>query len=217
LWAGLNEKGVSFVAADAYTNRTYDVPDDAVNALFNAYEYAVANAATAREAANMLESFYRTGYANTLFPGPDIALFADPAQALFIEFTPGPSLHDPIREIMVEKEFFASANHFRVQPDAVIYDANHSTYLRLKRAEAILENDPSVNGIITLLTDRYYGPSELSVCRVAEYPGEYFTQATALFESKSLACLYQVNDNPLDNPLQLFEDSNWITGKEKLS
>jgi hypothetical protein len=212
LWAGINQAGVCFVAADAYTNRTYETPDAAVNALFGAYEAAVANGSSAREAADILEAFYRTGYEKTLFPGPDIALFADRKQAVFIEYTPGPNNHNPIREIVITSGFFASTNHFRIQPDAVIYESNHSTYLRLKRAETILEKDPSQTGIRTLLTDQHYGASELSICRVAQYPGEYFTQATALFGHRkdSLTLEYQINGNPIDNPLQPYEQANWM-------
>lgn len=212
LWAGLNAGGVAFVAADAYTNRTYETPDAAVNALFNAYESSIANATSARDAADALEHFYLAGYLNALFPGPDIALFADAKQAIFIEFTPGSNNHNPIREVVVNRGFFASTNHFRVQPDAVVYESNHSTYLRLERAETILQKDPTHDGIMNLLIDRYYGPSELSVCRVAQYPGEYFTQATVLFGAKpgALSCEYQVNGNPLDNPLRAFNSSEWL-------
>lgn len=208
IWAGLNRNGVSFVAADAYTNRTYDTPDDAVDALFAAYEASVANSGSAREAAKILESFYRSGYKQALFPGPDIALFADASEAIFIEYTPGPCNHDPIREITVNKNFFASTNHFRLQPDAVVYDANHSTYLRLARAETILEKDPNHTGIMNLLVDQYYGPSELSICRVQEYPGEYFTQATVVFSSR-LTCEYQINGNPIDHHLHPFTSDKW--------
>jgi hypothetical protein len=208
IWAGLNARGVSFVAADAYTNRTYDTPDDAVNALFGAYEASVAQSSSAAEAAKILESFYRSGYRQALFPGPDIALFADASQAIFIEYTPGPSNHDPVRRVVVNKNFFASTNHFRVQPDAVAYDANHSTYLRLARAETILEKDPSHDGIMSLLVDQYYGPSELSICRKQEYAGEYFTQATVLFGS-DLSCEYQINGNPIDHQLRPFRSEKW--------
>jgi hypothetical protein len=203
LWAGLNEKGVGFVAADAYTNRTYVTPDAAVDALFKAYENAVGKGASAKESATLLENFYLSGYLGTLFPGPDIALFVDKSQAIFIEYTPGPCNQAPVREIVVNSGFFASTNHFRVQPDAVIYESNHSTYLRLARAETILEKYPTHDGIMNLLTDQYYGPSELSICRVAEYPGEYYTQATVIFGAwpSSFSCEYQVNGNPINNPL----------------
>lgn len=212
LWSGINQAGVSFVAADAYTNRTYDVPDDAVNMLFYAYESALANNKTARDAADTLEDFYRNGYHKSLFPGPDITLFADMDQAIFIEFTPGSNNHDPIREVVVRKNFFASTNHFRVQPDAVLYEANHSTYLRLARSETTLEEDPNFEGIVNVLTDQYYGPSELSICRVAQYQGEYFTQATAIFGTlpDSLVCKYQVNGNPISNPLQPVTSMEWM-------
>lgn len=212
LWAGLNQAGVSFVAADAYTNGPHETPEEAVNALFKAYEASVATGTNARQSAEILKNFYIQGYQQTLFPGPDIALFADPNQVIFLEYTPGPFNHNPIREVVVNRGFFASTNHFRIQPDAVSYDSNHSTYLRLQRAETILEKDPSHNGIVTLLIDRYYGPSELSICRVAQYSGEYFTQATALFGSipGQLTCEYQVNGNPIDNPLRLLSSSQWL-------
>lgn len=204
LWAGMNCKGVSFVAADAYTNRTYEVPDAAVNDLFNAYEQTLANAETAREAADALQAFYNTYNQNQGFPGPDIVLHADETQAIYTEYTPGPNLHRAVREIVTTQGAFASTNHFRIQPDAVVYSANHSTYLRLVRAEAILEKDPTHEGIVNVLCDQYYGQSELSICRIAEFPGEYFTQATALFSMSpaGLACEFQINGNPRSNPLQ---------------
>jgi hypothetical protein len=212
LWAGLNENGVCFVAADAYTNRTYETPDDAVNALFNSYEDAVGNGGTAREAAKILEDFYLNGYQKTLFPGPDIALFADSKQAIFIEFTPGSNNHNPIREVTVNNNYFASTNHFRIQPDAVVYESNHSTYLRLARSETILEKNPDHSGIIAVLTDQYYGPSELSICRIAQYSGEYFTQATAVFGSfpDTLSLEYQINGNPINNPLRSVDSVEWF-------
>ncbi|MEI8633347.1 hypothetical protein P4S72_17350 [Vibrio sp. PP-XX7] len=65
---------------------------------------------------------------------------------------------------------------------SVNYPANHSTYLRLRRAEAILQEKPCEAGIRLLLTDQYYGKTELSVCRETEYVGqEFHAQAAALF------------------------------------
>ncbi|MFO0586237.1 MAG: carcinine hydrolase/isopenicillin-N N-acyltransferase family protein [Polyangiaceae bacterium] len=207
LWAGMNEAGVSFVAADAYTNRTYEVEDADVDALFNAYEKAVATCKSAGEAADQLQAFYRSYCGGQGFPGPDIAMHADPTQAIFTEYTPGPNLRGSVREVVVRGGFLASTNHFRVQPDAVVYQANHSTYLRLDRAETILERAPSLAGVVQVLSDQYYGPSELSICRVAEYPGEHFTQATAIFTAGAagLGLLYQINGDPITNPLQPFE------------
>jgi hypothetical protein len=71
----------------------------------------------------------------------------------------------------------------------------------------ILHSDPTFNGINTLLCDQYYGLTELSICRVTQYiDQEFHTQATALFSvsADDVACRYQVNGNPKDNPLKLF-------------
>lgn len=207
LWAGMNQAGVCFVAADSYTNRTYQVEDADVNRLFTAYEQSVANGATARQAADMLQAFYLSDNGGQGFAAPDIAMHADATQAIFTEYTPGPQQHRAVREVVVKRGFFASTNHFRVQPDAVVYPANHSTYLRLARAETILEKTPTLDGVRAVLTDQYYGPSELSICRVAEFPGEYFTQATAVFSAgpAGLASEYQIGGNPLTNPLRPFD------------
>ena len=130
--------------------------------------------------------------------------------AIFIEYMPRPYLHSSVRTIVRTDGCFASTNHFRIQPEAIHYPANHSTYLRLARAEAILQQNPTHDGIVTLLQDQYYGKCELSICRETDYIGEeYHTQATAVFSVAPGAkpvCEYQVNGNPKSNPLQVYQE-----------
>ncbi len=207
IWAGINKAGVAFTAADAYTNADYPATDDDVNALFKVYELSVSSCITARDAANILQNFYRN-YVSAKgvkgFPAPDIALHSDRGNIIFTEYTPALYNQNPVRELVVTRGFFTSTNHFRIQFDAVEYEKNHSTYLRLGRATLTLENDQSKNGIYSLLTDGYYGKTELSICRFAQYSGEYYTQATALLVNLPglVACEYQINNNPKDNPLK---------------
>lgn len=208
IWAGINQEGVAFTAADAYTNTDYPAAEVDINALFNAYEQSVSSCATARDAANLLQDFYRnykSSKGGKGFPAPDIALHSDRKNIIFTEYTPANFNQDPVREIVVTEGFFASTNHFRIQFDAVDYEKNHSTYLRLGRASLALEKDPSKNGILSLLTDEYYGKTELSICRFAQFGGEYYTQATALLVNLPgfVSCEYQVNGNPKDNPLKM--------------
>ncbi len=188
IWAGINDHGVSFVAADAYTNTQYTVPPEENSRLFQKYEDSIAQNTTAAGAIAMLEQFYLDG-----FPGPDIVLLTDPEGAIFLEFSPT----DGIRTIRVPDIFFSSTNHFRILPDAIDYEENHSTYLRLARAEAILEKDP-MNGIKTVLKDQHYGQSELSICRIAQQPVEYYTQATVIFSVSpvGISSQYIINGNP---------------------
>ncbi|MDF0733455.1 hypothetical protein P0Y43_22435 [Pseudomonas entomophila] len=216
VWAGYNDQGVSFVAADAYTTTAanYYATDDQVNALFTAYEDSISSYRTAPEAAESLANFYRTMGGNTPFPAPDISLITGWADAqrtrqvaIFIEYMPTPFNQSPVRQIVRSDGFFVSTNNFRLQPNAVDYPANHSTYLRLDRAEKILQNDPTLRGVKTLLSDQYYGRTELSICRETDYPGvEFQTQATALFTASrdELMCEYQINGNPANNPLRIF-------------
>lgn len=221
IWAGVNDAGVAFVAADSYTTTaaSYYTTSAQVQALFAAYEATVKKYTTAREAAASLCNFYqgKSSDGRTVaepFPAPDISMisgWADAAKtqpiAIFIEYMPNPFNHDSVRTIERSDGFFASTNNFRLQPDSVDYPANHSTYLRLRRAETILQSAPSAQGIRTLLRDQYYGRTELSICRETDYPGQEFrTQATALFSvaKKEALCDYQINGNPKNNPLKPF-------------
>lgn len=224
IWAGVNDAGVSFVAADSYTTTSaeYYATSAQSAALFAAYEASISSFTTAPEAAAYLSGFYQNmggGKRVTPFPAPDIAMITgwqDAAKttlvAIFIEYMPNPYNQNSVRTIERTDGYFASTNNFRIQPDSVNYPANHSTYLRLRRAEGILQGNPSANGIKTLLTDQYYGKTELSICRETAYIGvEFHTQATALFTVSAGAkpvCEYQINGNPKSNPLKVFNGSN---------
>jgi hypothetical protein len=219
IWAGVNDAGVGFVAADSYTTTAagYYVTGDQTESLFAAYEASISSYTTATEAAQHLANFYQDMGDGTPFPAPDISMItgwqdARKTQpiAIFIEYMPNPYNHNSVRTIERTDGHFASTNNFRLQPDSVNYPANHSTYLRLRRAETILQGDPSVNGVKALLTDQYYGKTELSICRETAYIGqEFHTQATALFTVSAATkpvCEYQINGNPKDNPLQVFQE-----------
>lgn len=220
IWAGVNDAGVGFVAADSYTTTAADyyTTGDQAKALFAAYEASISSYTTAKEAAARLSDFYQDMGDGTPFPAPDISMITgwqDAAKtqpiAIFIEYMPNPYNYNSVRTIERTDGYFASTNNFRLQPDSVNYPANHSTYLRLRRAEMILQGDPSAKGIKTLLTDQYYGKTELSICRETAYIGqEFHTQATALFTVSGAAkpvCEYQINGNPKDNPLKVFKES----------
>lgn len=218
IWAGVNDHGVAFVAADTYTTTAanYYASSAQAEALFAAYEASISSHTNATEAAQSLIDFYHKTGGNTPFPAPDISLisgWADPQKtqpiSILIEYMPNPFNQDSVRLIKRTGGFFVSTNNFRLQPNAVDYAANHSTYLRLQRAETILQVDPSHQGIKTLLSDQYYGQTELSICRETDYLGiEFHTQATALFSASagSAQCEYQINGNPKTNPLSLFPE-----------
>ena len=217
IWAGVNSSGVAFVAADSYTTTAanYACTGAQAAALFAAYEASISQYTTATEAANSLISFYQTMGSGTPFPAPDISLISGWADeertrpvAIFIEYMPNPFNQASVRVIQRTDGYFASTNNFRLQPDSVNYPANHSTYLRLNRAETILQSEPTRQGVKTLLSDQYYGETELSICRETAYMGtEFHTQATDVFTVAQSAqvCEYQINGNPRTNPLVPYE------------
>lgn len=219
IWAGVNDAGVGFVAADSYTTTSagYYTSSSQADDLFAAYEACVAKYTTARDAAESLIDFYQGTQTGQPFSAPDIALITgweDKTKtkpvAIFIEYMPNPFNQGSVRTIVRRDGYFVSTNNFRLQPESVNYPSNHSTYLRLRRAETILEADPSADGIRKLLKDQYYGETELSICRKTEYPlKEFHTQATAMFTvagGDKPVCEYQINGNPKDNPLKIFQE-----------
>jgi len=200
-WSGINNYGVSFVAADAYLETTgaseFSVKPVSQD-IFAAYTKIISDYKSAKEAADYMCSFYPT------FKQPDILLISDATSAYFIETNNG-----VVECIKRTENFFASTNHFRMLYGGVLYPSNHSSYLRLARAEAILEKtmDPMM-----VLEDQYFGETVFSICRVNKNtpPQEepYYTQATSIFytDGKVVNCAYQINGSPRTNPYTFIFD-----------
>ncbi|MFP2904146.1 hypothetical protein ACLESD_03545 [Pyxidicoccus sp. 3LFB2] len=225
IWAGVNERGVSFVAADYYTNEdpgsvaapqtrfsltsTHVGASSPVDNLFHAYETAISEHTTAASAIAFLKKWYLTqgdpGAPQPNFKSPDIVLMADSTQAIFLEYYPGDTPGTAQVLTLSPKEgWFASTNHARMFSQTVDYSKNHSTYLRLARAEALLGQQPKLEGIRSVLQDQYYGETELSICRIAAQPGQYFTQASVITQVSNggVSADYLVNGNPRTKPFR---------------
>lgn len=171
-WCGINNYGVSFVAADSYVDKkgneiqkkltsSSDTTDstETTPTIFDQYMKIISECTTAKAAMEMMVEFYKT------FDSPDILLIADTDSSYFIE-SEGSGTQN-VQVIDRTDGHFASTNHFRMVYGAVPYASNHSTYLRLQRAETILQCSPDFDGIQSVLSDRYYGDSVWSVCRTA--------------------------------------------------
>ncbi|TKD07946.1 hypothetical protein [Polyangium fumosum] len=219
IWSGVNQRGVGFVAADYYTEQDPGSPDtppslcartsshvgesSPVDALFRAYEASIADHGTSADAVAYLSNWYLTqgdpGNPDPSFKSPDIVLIADPTQAIFLEYYPGDRPGTAkVLTLSPRQGWFVSTNHARMFQQTVKYSQNHSTYLRLARAEAILDRQPNIEAIKAVLRDQYYGETELSICRIAGQPGQYFTQATFIGTAAngSVSADYLLNGNP---------------------
>lgn len=214
-WAGINEYGVSFVAADSYLDKSKVTPNENAaldsDTVFDMYLRIITSYKTAKEAVMMAKKYYETvEYADLL---TDILLIADEKEMFFIE-----TVNKKVRIIQRDMGHFVSTNHCRMFYEAVPYEQNHSTYLRLDRAEKILQSRADINGIGRLLRDSYYGETVWSVCRYANLTGlddgnvkqelteeeMFYTQAAVIFTVKpcsgsdgkpEVICEYVINDN----------------------
>ncbi|RNC85694.1 MAG: hypothetical protein ED557_02675 [Balneola sp.] len=196
-WAGINNFGVSFVAADnylAFDSAQQTVTQTVSQDIFEAYTKILSDHKTASAAKDYMVDFYKT------FPAADILLITDASSAWFIEANNG-----EIACIDRTEEFFACTNHMRMLYQGVPYNQNHSSYLRLDRAQKILLKDTNSTGVFNVLSDQYFGSSVFSICRVNDVrpPQEdpYYTQATAIMytDGTVMNAVYQINGNPRTN------------------
>jgi hypothetical protein len=207
-WCGVNNFGVSFSAADSYLNSEIEskvkcsIP---TTTIFDAYLKIISEQKDAYNAARFMCDFYK------LFIYADIVLISDYKETYYIEAFDG-------EVICVKRSFshktndnhFINTNHFRYIHGAVDYNNNHSTYLRLERAEILSQQKNK--SVFYLLSDQYYGKSVNSICRSNEIvpKGEepYFTQATAVFavNGQSVNCAYLINGNPQSIPFVFIQD-----------
>ncbi|WP_143063159.1 carcinine hydrolase/isopenicillin-N N-acyltransferase family protein [Propionispira arboris] len=211
LWAGLNNYGVSFVAADSYltgmdNHRGHHTnPKSASEDIFTKYREIVSNYKTAKEAADAMVDFYTNE-----FKDPDILLISDASERYFIEAYNGEVINVKLADTDTAN-YFASTNHFRYIHGGTTFPENHSTYLRLQRAESILQQNPSQAGVENVLQDQYYGSSVLSICRESTIcpRGEaaFNTMASVIMvvHNAEIKFGYQINGNPRNNAY------TWVT------
>lgn len=217
-WAGINNYGVSFVAADSYLEK--DASGNlkmrrVTEEIFKAYAKIISDFKNAKDAKEYMCDFYKT------FPSPDILLISDSESMFFIETNNG-------KLICTEKKkrYFTSTNHFRMLYSGVEYKKNHSTYLRLEKSELILQAQPNINGIVDVLSDQYYGNSVFSICRISpitpdnyvpegedicycpDQESKFFTQASVIFSTNGskVNLAYQINGNPIVNEYVILSD-----------
>jgi len=197
-WAGVNERGVGFVAADAYLDAEATAALGPAGDPLEGYASIVAEHASAEAAVERMIDFYGERGA------PDILLVSDLEGAFLVEYSP----RSGARVARRDEGYLVATNHYRMLPGGVDFDDDPSTHLRLARAEEMLDADPGLGGIHALLQDQHFGETALSICRIADLPGAHYTQATVIFRATSgrVDVSYQLNGNPRTAVLTEAED-----------
>lgn len=200
-WCGINNYGVGFTSSTPYISKSKNTMSGKFsnNNLFEAYENIISSYKTAKEAVEYIKGFFKS------FLEPNILIVSDKDESYYIE-----GYNGEIIAVRYTPEFhsryFVASNLFRFIKNAVSFEENHSTYLRLNRAEDMLLRDCSINGVIELLKDQYYGNSVMSICRsnevCLEKEEKSYTQASVIFivnnNSKDISTYYNINGNPRD-------------------
>jgi hypothetical protein len=197
-WAGVNEHGVCFVAADANLDRDLSRAVEPAGDLLRGYHRILAHHERASTAVEDMGDFYEA------CATPDLLLVCDREGAYHVEYSPFAGL----RVVHHRRGKVVLTNHFRLLPGAVDFDDDPSTHLRLARAQEILDAEPTPEGVHALFGDQHFGDSECSICRVAENPGEHYTQAAVLFElgRPAVDVSYVLNGNARTVPTEAWQD-----------
>jgi hypothetical protein len=197
-WAGVNEFGVGFVAADSYLKKT-PASEEAVvktyrervrpDSVFDMYLQLISACKTLDQATQLASDFYAGMVSEKDFT--DILLIGDSAESRFIETYAG---NVAISATSAADGWFASTNHMRMIGGAVDYADNRSTYLRLGRAETVISANPTHSGIGDTIRDQHHGETVWSIDRYAENfntdEAKFYTQASVIIN---------VPDNPSDS------------------
>ena len=188
IWAGINEKGLGIVGADAHTKKKYRAKPHVINKLFKINEKLVADFSNLKEGMDFLRNFYLNEVTV-----PDLIIVADKKSAVVIEFTP------PNKWITksIRKGILVRSNHFIISSGALEREKDSSSYLRHEMAFDLLSKKKiSVGSIRSLCRNHQNGPSENSICRHDERNG-YRTQASVIMlADKKVSSYYMINRFP---------------------
>lgn len=214
-WGGINNYGVSFVEADSYLREKKDGQivkkmEKVTLEMCKAYKEVIAECTSAKSGAEKIIKFFKQNAVS------NIIIIGDDKEIYFIEvkYKEIVCVRRQYKEYSMAN-YLAATNHLRYIHGAVSYEQDHSTYLRLQRAETLLSEGMPSKQIASVLSDQYYGETVLSICGVKgkgleSVPDEepYYTQASVIFYAgrNSVSMAYLLNGNPGEHEYTIVED-----------
>ncbi len=205
LWAGVNQKGLALLGADALGLATFwSKKFGGFKELTKTYEKVIGTAATAREALNIfIDEFQK----QRIGLDGDIILLADRKEAIAVEysFNQWGIQFSGSDYCLVRTNFFLVLRHLRHLPQEKILHLS-----ALKRYERALEllskttNQTTVENIKDLCRDHYPEPGGMSICKHGG-EGEHKTCGSAIFEltPKKIITHYNIGANPCEDDYQI--------------
>lgn len=205
LWAGVNQKGLVILGADALGMATFwNKKFGGFKELMKTYEKVIGMAATAREALTiLLDDFQR----QRIGLDGDIILLTDRKEAIAVEYSFN---HWGIQfsgsdSYLVRTNFFLVLRHLNHLPQEKILHLS-----ALKRYERALEllskttNQTTVENLKDLCRDHYPEPGGMSICKHGG-EDEHKTYGSAIFEltPKKIITHYNIGTNPCENDYQI--------------
>lgn len=181
-YGGINEKGVTFVATFV------KVAEDQVSYIRRPYVRLILNAATAKEAVEIIKAF------NPRIGGN--MFVADPSECFEIEGAPEKYFVEKISEPAVK------TNHFTKLPEenlsfSLVPGFEQWSRDRFERAKELIETADSLEDFQKLLRDRKNAEEKTAIC-LTKKEVECFTHSAFIFDTKNRKAFYS-QGNPLEN------------------
>ncbi|MDD5489224.1 MAG: carcinine hydrolase/isopenicillin-N N-acyltransferase family protein [Candidatus Moranbacteria bacterium] len=181
-YGGINEKGVAFVATFV------KVADDQVSYILRPYVRLLLDAATAKEAVEIIKAF------NPRIGGN--MFVADPNECYGVEGVPEKYFVEKISEPAVKTNHLTNLPNenlnFQVDPGLEQWSRD-----RFERAKELIKGADSLEDFQDLLRDRKNAEKKTAIC-LTKKEVECFTHSAFIFDTKSRKAIY-CQGNPLEN------------------
>ncbi|MFH1838616.1 MAG: carcinine hydrolase/isopenicillin-N N-acyltransferase family protein [Candidatus Kuenenbacteria bacterium] len=184
LYAGINQFGLSIVAADTYTKKRYKAKPYTVYNIFKCYEKIIADYKNVDDALNFLKKYYTSKICV-----PDLIIIGDKKKIAVFEFIPKKKFGIEI----IKKGNILRTNQFKILKGGKNKNEDPESYIRYNNAFKIINKNISFT---KLLKDHHDGPSKFSICRHGK-KSEYKTQASIIMATgKKIKAYYIINNYP---------------------
>lgn len=181
-YGGINEKGI------AYVSTFIRVAENQISYIRRPYVRLILDAATAKEAVEIIEAFN---------PRIDGNMFvADPKECYGIEGVPEKYFIEKVNEPMVKTNHFVNLpnRNLDFDKDKTFEQWSHDHY---DRAKELISTADSIENFQQLLRDRKNAEKKTAICTTKD-EDECFTHSAFIFDTKNRKAYY-CQGNPLEN------------------
>jgi len=187
-YGGINEKGVAYISTFVH------VAENQISYIRRPYVRLILDAATAKEAVKIIESF-KPKIGGNMF-------VADPNECYGIEGVPEKYFIEKITEPAVKTNHFIHLPNRNLEFDTSLTFENW-TKTHFSRATELLANANNIDDLKNILKDRNNSEIKCAICTTKDEE-KCFTYSAFIFDTKNKK-VYYCQGNPLEKPFKEYK------------